>query len=539
MRRANVLAAQSTVNRAEAALGLKRLQVAAAAAEAFLVVLATQQDIRARASSGSRYTETRFEEPREKPRGEDMISGARTQPAWVRRSLLKAVLLGLLLCLNALPSFAQATAEIQGTVKDGTGAVLPGVALTITNKASGQQRQLTTDARGNYVVTALPIGEYSIRAELPSFKAIVREGIALQVGQQARVDLTMEVGNVTEQITVQESVPLLRTTNAEVSEVINNQRLVDLPLNGRQFVQLTLLSDNVFLTPVGTRGAALAQTGRQVVVGGQRVGHNMYWFDGTSITDQYFNNLVISPSVEAIQEFKIQKSIYSAEFGGKASANVNAATKAGTNTFHGAAYEFFRNDVFDARTFFDRTPQPPPLRQNQFGVSVGGPVRQDKTFFFTNYEGFRERRAQSRVFSLPSERVRRGDFAGLPAIYDPLSTNAAGVRQAFTNNRIPAERLNPVAVSFLRNIPMPNLPGEAQNFTATSPFTNGNDQFTVRGDEYFGQDDTLFGRFTYANMRTFQPYGNTNLQETLVPGFGYDITTATHNAAINYTHIFS
>ena len=463
------------------------------------------------------------------------------QGRFIRTSRATALILVLLVCLTGSVSFPQGTADIVGTVKDGTGAVLPGVALTVTNVASGQQRTLMTDERGNYVVTALPIGEYTIRGEIASFRPQIREGVVLQVGDRARVDMTLELGDVTQEITVQESVPLLRTTNAEVSEVINNQRLVDLPLNGRQFVQLTLLSDNGFLTPVGTRGAALAQTGRQVVVGGQRVGHNMYWFDGTSITDQYFNNLVISPSVEAIQEFKIQKSIYSAEFGGKASANINAATKAGTNTFHGTAYEFFRNDVFDARTFFDRTAdgQPPPLRQNQFGVSVGGPIREDKTFFFTNYEGFRERRSQSRVFSLPSAQVRSGDFSGLPTIYDPLSTNASGQRQAFENNQIPGERLNPVAVSFLRNIPQPNLPGEVQNYIVSSPFTNDNDQFTIRGDEYFGQNDTLFGRFTYANMRTFQPYGNTNLQETLVPGFGYDITTATHNAAINYTHIFS
>lgn len=458
------------------------------------------------------------------------------------RTILAGGLWGLLLCIQAVPSHAQGTAEIVGTVLDVTGAVLPGVTLTVTNVSNGQQRTLTTDARGTYVVTALPIGEYTIRAQSPSFRPQNRGGIVLQVGDRARVDMTLELGDVSQEITVQESVPLLRTTNAEVSEVINNRRLVDLPLNGRQFVQLTLLSDNVFTTPVGTRGAALAQTGRQVVVGGQRAGHNMYWFDGTSITDQYFNNLVISPSVEAIQEFKIQKSIYTAEFGGKASANINAASKTGTNSLHGTVYEFFRNDVLDARTFFDRTPDPPPLRQNQFGVSVGGPIRQDKTFFFTNYEGFRERRAQSRAFSLPSAKVRSGDFSGLldrsgnPAIiHDPLS----GGRPAFEDNKIPAGRLNPVAVAFLQNIPLPNQPGEVQNFIVSSPFTNGHDQFSVRGDQYFGQNDTLFGRFTYANLRTFQPYGNTNLQETLVPGFGYDITTKTHNAAVSYTHIFS
>ncbi|MEE8177059.1 MAG: carboxypeptidase-like regulatory domain-containing protein, partial [Acidobacteriota bacterium] len=311
---------------------------------------------------------------------------------------------------------AQGTvAEIAGTVKDVSEAVLPGVVLTITNLASGQQRLLSTDSSGNYVATALSVGEYTIRAELPNFKTQIRAGIVLQVGDRVRVDMVMELGEVTEQITVTEAVPLMRTTNAEVSEVIANQRIVDLPLNGRQFVQLTLLSDNVYLSPVGNRGAALAQTGRQVLVGGQRAGHNMYFLDGVSITDQYFNNLVGSPSIDAIQEFKIQKSIYAAEFGGKASANINAATKSGSNSLHGSLYEFLRNDVFDARNFFAGS-EPPPLRQNQFGGTLGGPIRKDQTFFFLNYEGFRERRTLTRTFSLPSEAVRSGDFSGLDTI---------------------------------------------------------------------------------------------------------------------------
>src|ERR1051325_2612499 len=182
---------------------------------------------------------------------------------------------GLMIILLAVSrsAYSQSTAaEIVGSVKDASGAVLPGVALTVTSRASGLDRHLFTDSSGGFVITALPVGEYSIKAELANFKTALREGVVLQVGQHARVDLTMQVGEVSEQVTVTESVPLLRTTNAEVSEVIANQRLAELPLNGRQMVQLTVLSDNVYLTPQGTRGAALGQTGRQVVVGGQRVG---------------------------------------------------------------------------------------------------------------------------------------------------------------------------------------------------------------------------------------------------------------------------
>lgn len=463
---------------------------------------------------------------------------------------MKSMMIFLFTFLVVSSAAAQNTSgEIAGTVRDASGAVLPGVALTIVNRGNGQERKLSTDNAGNYSAPQLPVGDYAIRAELPSFKTQIREGIALRVGDRLRLDVLMDLGEITEQITVTESVPLLRAANAEVSEVITNQRLVDLPLNGRQMVQLALLSDNVFLTPVGTRGAALAQTGRQVVVGGQRAGHNMYWLDGVSITDQYFNNLVISPSVEGIQEFKIQKSIYSAEFGGKASANINAATKSGSNALHGSAYEFLRNNIFDVRNFFDRDTRnptvrssPPPLRQNQFGGTVGGPLRRDSRFFFANYEGFRERRALTRTFSVPSERVRQGDFSGLPAIYNPLSTDpATGRRLAFAQNRIPAGQMDPVAVEFLKKIPLPNQPerGETQNYLVSAPFRNDNDQITLRADQGLGPNDNLFGRLTYANLRTSQPYGNSNLSEILVPGFGYDITTRTHNATLNHSHIFS
>src|SRR6266568_2158990 len=435
---------------------------------------------------------------------------------------------------------AQNSAEIEGTVRDITGAVLPGVAITIISRGSGQERQHVSDANGRFVASTLSPGEYTIRAELLNFKTQVREGITLQVGQRVNIDLLLQVGTITEEVTVTEAEPLLRTSNAEISEVINNQRLADLPLNGRQFVQLTLLSDNVYLTPIGTRGAALSQTGRQVVIAGQRVGHNLYTLDGVSITDQYFNNLVISPSIDALQEFKIQKSIYSAEFGGKSSANVNAVTKSGTNRYHGTVLEFLRNDIFDTRNYFDSPNKAkPPLRLNQYGGSLGGPVLKNRVFFFTNYEGSRERRALTRTFSLPSEKVRSGDFAGLPTIYDPLRTDATGRRLPFTANKIPAERLNPVALAFLQNVPLPTSAGEVQNFLASPSIKNDSDQATGRLDYAISPRDTFFARFTGANMVTFQPYGNSNLNETLVPGFGYQIVTRSRNLALSHTHVFA
>ena len=212
-----------------------------------------------------------------------------------------------------------------------------------------------------------------------------------------------------------------------MSTIIDNRQVQQLPLNGRQFVQLAQLTDGVTLPPGGTRGAALGQAGPLPNVYGQRGGHNIYLIDGVKVTDEYFNNLVISPSVDAIQEFKIQKTMYSAEFGGKASALINVVTKSGTNAFHGTALGFFRNERLDSRNYFaDRSKQNPPLRQGQFGVNVGGPVRRDRTFFFFSYEGQRLRRAQTQVFSVPTAALRAGDFSGMASLCDPLTRTAAG-----------------------------------------------------------------------------------------------------------------
>jgi hypothetical protein len=443
------------------------------------------------------------------------------------------------LALTLAPLYGQNTAEVRGTVIDQTGAVLPGVSVTLLQKNNNQERRQLTDSNGSYVFASLANGQYSLKAELSGFKAQVRDGITLQVGQRTNIDLSLEVGAIDEEVTVTEDVSLMRTANAEISEVINNQRLADLPLNGRQFVQLTLLSDNVYLTPVGTRGAALAQTGRQVVIGGQRVGHNLYALDGVSITDQYLNNLVISPSIDALQEFKIQKSIYSAEFGGKSSANVNAVTKSGSNQYHGTLLEFLRNDIFDTRNYFDPPDKPKPaLRLNQYGGSIGGPLHKDRAFFFANYEGSRERRGLTRTFSLPSIKVRSGDFSDMPPIYDPLTTDPAGRRLPFANNKIPQERLNRVALAILDKVPLPTSPGEVQNFVASPSISNDSDQGTVRLDYSPTARDSVFARFTMANMMTFQPYGNSNLNETLMPGFGYQIVTRSRNVAVSHTHVF-
>ena len=430
-------------------------------------------------------------------------------------------------------------AELAGTVRSQDMAVLPGVMLTLTHRATGLERRVVTANDGTFVVSSLPLGEFTLKAELANFKTETRSGIELRSAERLQLDLILEVGNVDQQITVTDAPDLLKTANAEISEVISNQRVVDLPLNGRLFANLTQLSDNVVAEPRGTRGAALGQTGPTVAIAGQRGGHNMYFLDGVSVTDQYFNNLTVSPSIDSIQDFTIQKSIYAAEYGGKASATISASTKAGTNQLHGSAYEFLRNSAMDARNFFDG-PVVPPLRQNQFGATLGGPIKKDRTHFFLSGEALRSRSALTSTFSLPQASVRTGDFSGLATVYDPLSTNPqTGRRVAFPMNQIPLVRLDTIAQTFLQKVPLPNAPGNVQNLLSASPSSNDNTQFTARIDHKLTEKDQLYARATYSNSNTFRPYGSTDLNETLVPGFGTSITTYTRNVAVNLTHVYS
>ncbi len=313
-----------------------------------------------------------------------------------------------------------------------------------------------------------------------------------------------------------------------------------MPLNGRNFLALAQLSDGVVIPPGGTRGEALQQAGPLPNVGGQRSGHNIYLLDGTKVTDELFNNLVINPSVDSIEEFKIQKSMYPAEFGGKASALINVATKAGSNRFRGSLFEFNRNEAFDSANYFQPAGQPiPPLRQNQFGGALGGPVVQNRTFFFGSYEGQRMNRSLTRTFSVPPAAVRAGDFSGYGAVCDPLTIPTTGTCTPFPNNQIPASRIDPIATELLRERPASHVGRARCKISRPSRSrTVQLDQFSVRLDHRLSATDQLVARFSTFDADESQPFGTSVLQETLVPGFGRSLTTKTRNLMATHTHVF-
>jgi hypothetical protein len=431
------------------------------------------------------------------------------------------------------------TGEIEGTVHDELGGAAPGAVVTITHGASGLTRQRISDSAGRFLFSELPVGDYALSVELEGFKKVTEAGIRLNVGQRLTVPVVLQVGGLTDAVTVSAAAGLLNTADAERRDVIDNRQVVQLPLNGRQFLQLAQLTDGIAIPPGGTRGAALGQTGSMPAVYGQRSGHNIYLLDGVKVTDEFFNNLAVSPSIDAILEFKIQKTMYPAEFGGKASALINVVTKSGSNAFRGSALEFFRSAKFDARNYFDDFTKPaPPLKQHQFGASVGGPIVTNRSFFFLNYEGQRIDRSVTQTFSVPTSALRAGDFSGQLPLCDPLTRSAAGCTP-FAENRIPANRLDPVAVALLGRVPNPTTDGLVQNLLAVESQINPMDQFTVRLDHRLAGDDALYGRFTAFAVRDEQPFGTSSLNETLVPGFGRTVSTHSKSLALGYTHAFT
>ena len=394
-------------------------------------------------------------------------------------------------------AFAQYnTAEIAGIVRDEQGGAVSGATIVAVHVASGLKMQRVSDDAGRFFFPGLPVGEFDVTVEVLGFRRFRQTSLTLKVGERTELPVTLQIGQLADAVTVTGAAPLLRIANAEIAEIIDNRQVESLPLNGRQFVQLAQLTDGVTIPPGGTRGSALGQAGPLPNVYGQRGGHNIYLIDGVKVTDELYNNLVISPSLDAIREFKIQKTMYPAEFGGKASALINVVTKSGSNSFHGSALEFVRHEMFDAHNYFDDSAKPiPALRQNQFGATIGGPLRRDRTFFFFSYEGQRVRRAQTQTFSVPSAAFRNGDFSALATtLCDPLTRTAVGCTQ-FTGNQLPAARVSPLAIALMAMVPLPTSTGLVQNLLAVEDQVNPVNQFGLRVDHRLGANDTLFGRF--------------------------------------------
>ncbi|MCS6806826.1 MAG: carboxypeptidase regulatory-like domain-containing protein [Acidobacteriota bacterium] len=410
------------------------------------------------------------------------------------RPMILLALAGALFSLVLVaPTFGQATtASLVGTVTDRAEAVVPGVAITVINVETNQTRQVVTNDAGEFVVTGLSVGRYSVKAERTGFKTKVIESITLRVDQRARVDITLEVGQIEEQVVVTDEAPLLQTESAAIGSVIDNRKILELPLNGRGFAQLATLTPGAIQT--GTSGFFNSPL---ISVNGARATKTEFLLDGITNSELIFGGLSLSPSVDAIQEFKVQSSGFAAEFG-RGAAEINTAIKSGTNEIHGAVFEFLRNDKLDARNFF--TPTVPPLKRNQFGFALGGPLIRNDFFYFGNYEGTRERRGTVFNAVVPSAAFRQGDFSSLlptRTLQDPRTG------QPFANNRIPTTRFSPPAVFFLKFFPLPNTP--AGTFVTAPSRALTVDQFNIRVDKRLSAKDHFYARYSFNDIRTFDP----------------------------------
>jgi len=389
------------------------------------------------------------------------------------------------------------TGRIVGVVRDSSGAVIPNVSVQVRNLGTNVVRETQTSEDGDYVVTNLQIGSYEVSASTAGFKRFVQAPVPLAIEQTVRVDVVLQPGEVTESIAVTAGAALIETEQSSVSKVVDNQTIVQLPLTARNFISLGSLVPGTTAGAPGNSIVRSRQEGVALTANGQRAENNNFLLDGSDNTANFIGVVVVVPSIDAIQEFKVQTSNYSAEFGRAAGAIVNIAIKSGSNHFHGTAYEFLRNDKMDARDFF--SPRRNPLRRNNFGASVGGPVLRDKTFFFVNYEGLLERRFSYPGSIVPTPAQRQGDFSGGPPIFDPLSV-ANNQRAPFANNRIPADRIHPAAQRIVPIWPEPNNPGDpARNFLASFNNPLNRHQFHVRGDHYLTQRDQIMGRISWTD----------------------------------------
>jgi hypothetical protein len=407
---------------------------------------------------------------------------------------------------------------IAGTVTDQGGAAIAGAKIALVNEGTGFTREVASNASGQYVASSIPTGEYVITAEQPGFQKLRRTGIRLTAADVLTVDLQLNVGNVQETVEVTATAPLVQSQTAAVSSLVTNQQMIEMPLNGRTFTSLVLLtpgayvgsSNNLTNSPYAMRGNV------NYSVNGSSAQNNSYLIDGMVNRNLWLSTLIMVPTVDSIQEFRVLTSNYSAEYGVAAGAITVVQTKSGTNALHGSLYEFFRNDRLDANTFFNNSSNiaKPSFRRNEFGGTFGGPIRRDRTFFFGDYQGIRIRQPRSTVSTIPTlaqrEMVRSGDFSALgTTIYDPQATTTGPtgslVRTAFPGNRIPRERLDPAAIALINLLPDPTSPGSTRNFVFNPKVEQRTDQFDVRVDQNIGSADRLFVKYSFDDTNLIAP----------------------------------
>src|SRR6266567_2483555 len=433
-----------------------------------------------------------------------------------------------LIALGTGLSFAQtSTATILGTVKDVSGALIPVVSITVKHTESGLTRTVVSSEQGGYDVRLLPVGAYEITTMMPGFKSDVRSGINLVVGQEAVVDLTLEVGAPAEQVTVNEEIPLVNTTTASTSGVITEQQVKDLPLNGRSFDNLILLNVGVSNATSNTLDGG---AWNMFSVAGKRPETNRYTINGVDWVGGSATGQFITPNgasrqllgVEGVREFNVLSDTYGAEYGKRAGGQITIVTSSGTNQLHGSAFEFFRDAALDARNFFDDTIGTPPFKRNQFGGALGGPLKKDKMFLYGTYEGFQERLARSSASIVPGTFARQGLFP-----------NAAGVCA-------PVDDLKPAMLKYANAFwPAPSTPDRPDGTAiaySNPPQKIGESLGIARFDHVISTKDSFYANLTIDNGLRINPWGGGGGG---APNFKSVSDNISKTLSLKETHVFS
>jgi Carboxypeptidase regulatory-like domain len=464
----------------------------------------------------------------------------------------RTLVVGLTWLFLCAPCVAQTLGTITGEVRDSTGGVVPGATVTVVNNATSATRTTSSNAAGLFDFPALQPGAYTVKTELEGFKTATSD-VELQVQQTARINFTLELGVLSETATVIGVSPLVETANATIGTVIENRRIVELPLNGRNYLQLVALSPNVSAEFAGAGQAGTRQGGtranQQLSISGQRREFNYYTLDGVDNTDVNFNTYIFLPSVDALEEFKVQTGVYSAEFGREAS-QVNVVTKSGTNSLRGTVFEFLRDDALDARPYSFTAAQAAapkaPFKWNQYGYTAGGPVWKNHLFFMSNFEGYKDRKQFQTLYNVPSAAMRSGDFSELLAnlgalnpqtgqrsgvIVDPTRCTVVGTTRTcapFAGNIIPSNRLNAIAKKLLEFYPEPNngTGGLTSNYLSLQDRVIDKNQYTQRMDLVQSSAVSWMGRYSYANENEISPALKLN---------GTKLDTRVHQVALGNT----
>jgi len=448
------------------------------------------------------------------------------------KSILSIAFISTLIFLGASTALAQTyRGAVRGTVYDPNHAAVPSAEVKILNRETSEERNAMSGSDGEYSISSLKPGSYTLEVKAPNFQTSL-QNIFLLVNQELRVDVTLFLGVTTHEGVFIEAPKDLKKDSASLGVVIENRQVEGLPLDGRNFYELTLLVPGAVPPAQGSAGSVRGDF--SFSVNGAREDSNNFLLDGVYNVDPKLNTFGVRPPVDAIREFETLTSTYDASFGRSAGAQVNVVLKSGSNDLHGSIYEFHRNGALDAKNFFAPANEPAPkYLRNQFGFSLGGPIRKDKTFFFTDYEGTRAREGITRVTNVPTLAERSGDFTGsfFGVPIDPFT----GL--PFPGGRIPDFRINDVGRRIAALYPAPNRATPFANFVSSPVQRDRDDHFDIRADHLRNSKSSLAFRYSFGDRTLFEPFAGSGF--SVVPGYGNDVTRRSQNAMISETHVFS